>query len=358
VNTRLVRAFTLIELLVVISIIALLVGILLPALGEARRTARLSQDSSNLKQLGTAGVNYATDFEDLLFGYTWKAGVRNQGQEGPIVGGQNGNDVETAAAQAVEIIRRRAGRLDLTIQEVGAWIPHVLYSHLVLLDYIGSRMPEPIVASPADRVRLNWQQDPIAAGRDIGTWRRSRRSTLPYSSSYQMPSCYYAPDREIQSPSPNYVRQADSHGTYFAFGRLGGQRLAQVRFPAQKVWLHDTQQRFFGRVNAPMWWRNARVNTIMNDTSVRIMSTAEMLERTTGNFRRNPGAYWGFNGSFVAAQVAYAGWDTRAGEVPVPGSATRNTVSNGIYQWTAGGKQGIDAGSISPFSDRVTVPGI
>ena len=352
-NTRLVRAFTLIELLVVIAIIALLVGILLPALGEARRTARLSQDSSNLKQLGTAGVNYATDFEDLLFGYTWKVGVLNQGQELDIVRGDN--DVAAAAAQAVEIIRRRAGRLDLTTGEVGAWIPHVLYSHLVLLDYMGSRMPEPIVASPADRVRLNWQADPIAAGRDINTWRPSRRSTLPYSSSYQMPSCYYAPDKETPT---NYVRQADTHSTYFAVGRLGGQRLGQVRFPSQKVWMHDTQQRFFGRVNAPMWWRNARVNTIMNDTSVRIMSTAEMLERTTGNFRRNPGAYWGSTGTFVAAQVNYTDWEPRAGEVPVPGTTTGDTVSNGIYQWTAGGKQGIDAGSISPFSDRVTVPGI
>ncbi len=58
--TRL-RAFTLIELLVVISIIALLVGILLPALGAARRTAQNSQCLSNIKQMNTAAMSFAAD---------------------------------------------------------------------------------------------------------------------------------------------------------------------------------------------------------------------------------------------------------------------------------------------------------
>jgi len=55
------RAFTIIELLVVISIIALLIGILLPAIGQARDRAMLTQSLSNLRQLGVAHENYATD---------------------------------------------------------------------------------------------------------------------------------------------------------------------------------------------------------------------------------------------------------------------------------------------------------
>src|SRR5438874_836054 len=60
------NGFTLIELLVVIAIIAILAAILFPVFAQAREKARQASCTSNLKQLGSAMLMYAQDYDETF----------------------------------------------------------------------------------------------------------------------------------------------------------------------------------------------------------------------------------------------------------------------------------------------------
>lgn len=68
------KAFTLIELLVVISIIALLIAILLPALGAARRTARQMQNNTHLRGIHQGLFNFAQENKSYYVGLIGSTG--------------------------------------------------------------------------------------------------------------------------------------------------------------------------------------------------------------------------------------------------------------------------------------------
>lgn len=274
---RPVRAFVLVELLALAAVAGVLVALLIVGSSDTRRQARLGDCTANMRGIGDAAAAYGADYAERVWSFSWRKGVNCLAVPGggcqPVVAT---SDSTAGAYQALDILRRRAGRYD--IQQISSWVPHFSYSHLVLADYQSRELPDPTSVCPEDQPRLCWSSDPLAFDRcecvpfpgPPATCGTNGGKRWPYSSSYQLPPSWFSADNA--QGVVNTISQAGSHNTFMVPSNapLGRRLLSEVQFPSNKVMLYDTQARHFGPRTAFFAYAEARQPLLFADGAVSV----------------------------------------------------------------------------------------
>lgn len=342
-------AFTLIELLVVIAIIALLVSLLLPGLGHARKSARATLCHAQLKQFGAALQNYATDHRDIASSFSWTP--RGGHSRFTDLNVNTGNWVRSHGHQAVDIVRRVTGHGDGPGHS-GHYVPvtnrmvNRNFGHLPLVDggYFSQMLPEPVVVCPEDRPGKVWQS---YANQDWA-WTGSMpalaetgdpdppsspgfKRIMPFWGTYQFVPSSWSNER-VRSP----LRQGSGYaGAHLLYGYspmdtvLGNRKLSDVSFPAQKVWVFDLFDRHYSRRTIWHAYPMARQPLLLFDGSVQVRLTRDS----------NPG----WNPVLPNAGPTTYFYQPHPHEPRTLSGAAADLVT-GHFRWTRGGLRGVDFG--------------
>jgi prepilin-type N-terminal cleavage/methylation domain-containing protein len=313
------KGFTIIELLVVVSIIALLVGILLPAIGKARDNARVNTSKSNLRQLGIAHKTYAADWADRHFTLVRDNLGQYQGDvelyNTEIYGGGGGFEVHppiiagwgyTSSGSYVAWAYWTTSGNRAMFQPIGfpggpgaehwGWFRFGCQPK-PMMEYLNSRYLDPIHYAPKDRVIL----EPLEPCFEVpGEFVAYPDGCNPAWSSYALsPAGLY---------SPEVFSDSDKDGIFWIppWQMPSGYKVpsfGQVKYPTLKThmlehhWLQNMKVPCNGAFTGcePYYFNHSYQSmpvTLFYDSSVRLMSTLEAMSSSRRHERQAGYGLW------------------------------------------------------------------
>lgn len=321
------RAFTLIDSAVATAVLGALAVLVLPTLGESRRSAQIQFCQARLGGIGAGSAQFALAHNGLFAG---------------LLAEQSGRGTTGAhVAEALAILRSR-GRPDIP-GSISGWLPDVGVWSLSLVEFQDRALADPFNICPSHDLLNKWRRWPQAFDQGALLPRQPTPSETskryPYYSSYHLTGGAFDRNQNVPggTSSPQVLsrlyQNGNPHGTYTVPGthNLGPSLSASVAFPAQKVHAFEEHQRHFPGLDLYFMYDNARANALFFDGSVRAP--------ISGNARPT----WNPNFPEVMQETGVV-YSPRAWEPPIQGPSPNpafETVADS-YRWTRDGLLGWD----------------